>query len=115
MIPRGLGGSDEDEDDFADIGSVAQVPRNGPWFVTAGGREVILARSGDEIVAYSGNCTHNFARLSEGTVEGNMVICPRHGARFDCVTGKSLSSICSNLPKMTVKIVGRRVKVRKSG
>jgi len=111
MIPRHLAGSEAE--DFADVGSVQQVPRSGPWFVTAGGREVILCRRGEEIVAFSGNCTHNFARLSEGETEGNILICPRHGARFDCTTGKALSAICTDLPKVEVRIRARRVLVRK--
>lgn len=111
MIPKGLIGN---ADDFVDVGSTMQVPRSGPWFVTAGGREVILCRRGDDIVAFSGNCTHNFARLSEGAVEGNLVICPKHGARFDCSTGKAMSSMCSDLPKIEVRIQGRRVLVRRS-
>ncbi len=112
MIPRGFGASDS-EDDFVDVGTVMQVPRIAPLFVTAGNREVILCRQNDEIVAFSGNCTHNFARLSEGHVEGTVVICPKHGARFDCATGKSMSSMCSDLPKVEVKIQGRRILVRR--
>lgn len=112
MIPRGLGTADN-EDEFVDVGTLMQVPRAGPVFVTAGNREVILCRRGDDIVAFSGNCTHNFARLSEGAVEGTVVICPKHGARFDCATGKSLSSMCSDLPKVEVKIQGRRILVRR--
>lgn len=112
MIPRGFGGDDA-ADDFVDVGTVMQVPRSAPLFVTAGGREVILCRHGDDIVAFSGNCTHNFARLSEGAIEGTVVICPRHGARFDCSTGKSLSAICSDLPRVDLRIEGRRILVRR--
>lgn len=110
MIPRP---GDDDDDDYADVGFVAQVPTSGPLFVTAGGREVMLARRGDQILAFSGNCTHNFARLSQGEVEGGIVICPVHGARFDWATGKSLSSLCRDLPRLAVRIVGRRVQVKK--
>lgn len=107
MIPRT--GSD---DDYVDVGFVHQVPARGPFFATAGGREVILARQGDRIVAFSGNCTHNFARLRDGGVEGEIVICPLHGARFDVTTGVSLSALCRPLPRLEVRIVGRRVQVK---
>lgn len=110
MIPKGMGSGDQDE--FTDVGSTMQVPSKAPWFVTAGGREVILCRQAGEIVAFSGNCTHNFAKLAQGEVEGVVVRCPVHGARFDCSTGKSLSSMCSDLPRFEVRIQGRRVLVR---
>ena len=110
MIPKNLGSGDQDE--FTDVGSTMQVPGKAPWFVTAAGREVILCRQGDEIVAFSGNCTHQFAKLSQGEVEGTIVRCPAHGARFDCSTGKSLSSMCRDLPRVEVRIQGRRVLVR---
>lgn len=111
MIPRNLGGGNDD--DFVDVGSTQQVPASGPLFVTAGNVDVILYRRGDDIVAFSGQCTHNFARLSEGTIDGPVVICPRHGARFDYTTGKSLSSICPDLPKVDMRIKGNRVLVRR--
>jgi nitrite reductase/ring-hydroxylating ferredoxin subunit len=33
-------------------------------------------------------CTHGFASLSEGTVEGHVVTCPWHGWTFDVRTGR---------------------------
>lgn len=106
MIPR------SGSDDFVDVGFVHQVPARGPFFATAGGREVMIARNGGQLVAFAANCTHNFARLREGTVENEIVICPLHGARFDCTTGVSLSSLCRSLPRLEVRIVGRRVQVK---
>lgn len=108
MIPKGIG----NEGEFKDAGFADQVPRSGPKFVSVGGREVILSRQGDRIVAFSGNCTHNFARLSEGIVEGSTIICPLHGARFDATTGKSQSTMCRDLPALPVKIEGRRILVQ---
>ena len=104
-----------DDGDFVDVAFVAEVPASGALFVTAGGREVMLARQGDQIVAFSGNCTHNFARLAGGWVVDGVVTCPSHGARFEVGTGKSLSSICQNLPSMPVRVLGRRVQVNPKG
>jgi 3-phenylpropionate/trans-cinnamate dioxygenase ferredoxin component len=31
------------------------------------------------------------ADLSRGTLEGNIITCPRHGSKFDITTGESIS------------------------
>ncbi len=41
--------------------------------------------------AIEDTCTHAQASLSEGSVEGLVVTCPRHGAKFDLITGETLS------------------------
>jgi nitrite reductase/ring-hydroxylating ferredoxin subunit len=41
--------------------------------------------------AISDLCTHDWARLSDGEVEGETVICPLHGACFSLSTGEALS------------------------
>lgn len=111
MIPKNL--SATDDEDFVDVGSIHQIPKSTPLFVSVGNTDVILCRRGEEIVAHSGQCTHNFARLSEGMIEGRVVICPRHGARFDYTTGQSLSSLCPDLPKIETRIHRQRVLVRR--
>ena len=37
-------------------------------------------------------CTHDGEELTGGPVEGDQVICPRHGARFCIRTGKALTA-----------------------
>lgn len=37
-------------------------------------------------------CTHDGGQLTGGTVEGNQIICPRHGARFCLRTGAALTA-----------------------
>lgn len=107
MIPR-LGG----DADFTDVGSTMQVPQSGARFVTVGEQDVMLVRAaGGAIAAFGGRCTHAFARLSDGTVADGVVECPLHGARFALATGKSLSR-CPDLPRLEVRIDGRRVLVK---
>ena len=36
-------------------------------------------------------CTHDGGQLTGGTVEGDEVVCPRHGARFCIRTGAALT------------------------
>ena len=37
-------------------------------------------------------CTHDGGQLTGGTVEGDQIVCPRHGARFCIRTGAALSA-----------------------
>ena len=36
-------------------------------------------------------CTHDGGQLTGGHVEGDVIVCPRHGARFCVRTGEALS------------------------
>lgn len=38
--------------------------------------------------AFGDVCTHDGGPLAEGEISGGCVVCPRHGARFDLITGK---------------------------
>ena len=40
--------------------------------------------------AIDDTCTHRGGPLSEGSVEGTVVTCPWHGARFDVTSGEGL-------------------------
>jgi len=45
-----------------------------------------------ELHAIADVCTHDGGQLTGGTVEGDQVVCPRHGARFCIRTGAALSA-----------------------
>ena len=59
--------------------------------ITLAGRPIGLFRVGDAYYAIDDVCTHEFALLSDGFVEGCEVECPLHMARFDLRTGKAMS------------------------
>ena len=53
------------------------------------GREYALARIGDEFFAIANICRHAFGPLADGTLDGDEVVCPRHGWRYNVRTGKT--------------------------
>lgn len=55
--------------------------------VTAGGKEILVANIGGSYYASGNICTHAGAELHEGTLEGNQLTCPWHGAKWDLTTG----------------------------
>jgi nitrite reductase/ring-hydroxylating ferredoxin subunit len=55
------------------------------------GVDLVLVRTKDGLYAMDNQCTHGAARLSEGRLRGVRVICPLHGASFDCRSGAVLA------------------------
>ena len=68
-------------------------------------RFVALCNVDGEFHAFEDVCTHAFAYLSEGGMEGDRIKCPLHGALFDVKTGqpKSLPAV-KPVPKHEVKV-----------
>src|SRR5215213_6681594 len=51
------------------------------------GQRIALYRLNGEVFATSDVCSHQFALLSDGFVEGDCIECPLHAAQFDIRTG----------------------------
>lgn len=52
---------------------------------------VAVFNIGGKFFAVEDQCTHDGGGLAGGEVEGDQVICPRHGARFCLRTGAALT------------------------
>ncbi|MFN2301426.1 MAG: Rieske (2Fe-2S) protein [Gammaproteobacteria bacterium] len=59
--------------------------------VEAGGTFIAVFNLDGNFYAIEDICTHDGGELTGGTVEGDEVICPRHGARFCIKTGNALT------------------------
>ena len=73
------------------IAKVSEIPDGGMICRIHGGRQVLLARVGEEVFAMDDVCTHAGAPLHEGDLgrEGAYkVTCPWHDAHFDLRTGE---------------------------
>lgn len=52
------------------------------------GHRIVVARSGDRIVAFQDHCTHRGGPLSDGVLACGTVTCPWHGSQFDVESGE---------------------------
>ncbi len=59
-----------------------------------------------QFYAVSDICTHDSGPLVEGKLDGDCIICPRHGARFNVKTGKQTMPAYLPVPLYQVKIEG---------
>src|SRR3954466_8181133 len=74
------------------VAALSQLPDDAPLPVRLGDVPIALYRLNGQVYAIDDVCTHEFALLSQGFVEGREIECPLHQARFDITTGKCLAA-----------------------
>ena len=56
------------------------------------GTQIVVFNIDGELYAIEDVCTHDGGQLTGGHVEGDEIVCPRHGARFCIRTGEALTA-----------------------
>lgn len=77
--------------EFIKVAELSEIPPGTSRRVEVNGYTIALFNIGGQVYAIDDTCTHEQASLSEGTLHGEIVACPRHGARFHVPTGRVLS------------------------
>jgi 3-phenylpropionate/trans-cinnamate dioxygenase ferredoxin subunit len=80
------------EPNFQRAAAAADVPEGQARAVMIGGHDVVVCHTREGWHALDNVCTHAYARLSEGRLRGVRLICPLHGASFDCRSGAVLGA-----------------------
>ncbi len=62
-----------------------------PRSVEVEGTEIVLARVGAQVFALADHCPHRDGQLSDGTLDGDRLTCPLHGAVFEVMSGAVLA------------------------
>jgi naphthalene 1,2-dioxygenase system ferredoxin subunit len=77
------------------------------------GRSIALYDVDGNIFATDNICTHAYARLSDGWLDGELIECPLHAARFDVRTGKVLDPPATvDLKTYPVRVVDDEIQVK---
>ena len=69
--------------DWTTAADASVLPEGRPTRVVVDDTPVFLLRRGDQIFAIHDRCSHRGCSLSDGSLEGDQVICSCHGSRFD--------------------------------
>lgn len=95
---------------WIDVMDCDEVDGDFPEEITLGDKYLAIYRCGDRFFATDGFCTHEDAKLCDGYLDGEIIECPLHHARFNIATGKVLSEPADkDLTVYPVEIRGGRV------
>jgi 3-phenylpropionate/trans-cinnamate dioxygenase ferredoxin subunit len=76
--------------DWIDVAPVAEFPVGSFRCLETDDAQIAVFRLADGFYAIEDVCTHDDGILTGGEVEGEVIVCPRHGARFSIKTGAVL-------------------------
>ena len=90
---------------FHKVAGVSDLDEDEAMQVVVEGKEIALINLGGELYALDDICTHAYASMSDGYVEGDCIECPLHGAQFEIRTGKART------PPATVDLKSYEVRI----
>lgn len=85
------------------VAKVSEIPPGTTRQVAADSCEMLLCNVNGNIYAIEDVCTHDGGPLEQGTLEGETIVCPRHGATFDVRTGDVIT-LPAVVPLMTFDV-----------
>ena len=85
------------------VAKVSEVAPGTTRRVVVDSLEILLCNVEGKIYAIEDVCTHDGGPLDQGELEGDRVVCPRHGATFDVRTGEALT-LPAVLPVMSFAV-----------
>jgi nitrite reductase/ring-hydroxylating ferredoxin subunit len=72
---------------FVKVANKSDIPIGKMRSFTVGHAPVVICNVNNEFFALADECSHDSAPISDGHLDGDSVVCPRHGATFDLHTG----------------------------
>ena len=96
--------------DFTEVAKITELAPGQKKIVAVDGERYVLVNLGGEFAAILDECGHASGLLSKGKLEGNVIVCPRHFARYDLRTGTLVEGpMAEDVPVCTVLIEGDTV------
>ena len=99
-------------DGFVTVARIGEIPEGDVKVVRLEDQPVAVFHVAGAYYALDDVCTHDGGPLAEGIVQGHVIECPRHGAKFDIRTGEVLAlPATAPVTAYAVKIEGDEIKV----
>lgn len=99
--------------DWIDVCAVNALAENENIIVDVDGTHVAIFKLKGQFYAIEDVCSHDGAEIASGELDGDEVICPRHGARFCVKTGEvKCAPAYEDIETFTVQIENNRLQIR---
>jgi nitrite reductase/ring-hydroxylating ferredoxin subunit len=105
--------------EYLEVGKTGDITEGTMKAFMVGGNNLLVANYNGKYYAIGGKCTHMSGDLSKGKLDGKIITCPKHGAKFDITTGENVTGPkigflklkTGKEPSYEVKIEGDTIKV----
>ena len=77
--------------EFVKVLETSGFPNPGKQLVEVDDRLVVVVQVDEQFYCVDDVCTHDSGPLAEGELDGDCLVCPRHGARFRVTDGAALT------------------------
>lgn len=99
------------EDSFVFVANGNDLKDGSMKLYNVAGKNILLARFGDQIYGVSNRCPHMGCSLANGKLNGYIVTCPCHGWSFDVRTGQHQRSTAITLQVYQCKLQDGKIYV----
>ena len=76
---------------FVPVAQVTEIAPGQVKIVEAGGQKIAVCNVAGAFHAIEDRCSHDDGPLGEGELQGALLECPRHGAKFDVTNGRPVT------------------------
>ena len=90
--------------EWSKVARIEALPPGSRRVADVDGVSVVLFNLAGEYFAIEDTCTHDGGELASGELEGDEIICPRHGARFNLRSGAATAPAYSPVAAMKVRL-----------
>ena len=104
--------ADESKIEFVEIAPASELPNGERLFVEIEGKPLVIFNMAGQFFSIGDVCSHDDGPVGEGDIEGDNIVCPRHGAEFDIRTGKAVQlPAVVDIPAYPVRVVDGMIQV----
>ena len=97
---------------YIQITSVQEIPNGERLFFEIDGLPIVLYSLNGQYFATGDECSHDGGPIGDGEIDGNEIVCPRHGARFDIRTGKVTGMpAITDIPSYPVRLLDGKIEI----